>query len=263
MAYNVSADYTDNIAFGDYNDRFFVYKFGRIEGVSATDGIVPVWNGGSVYNFPSANALLSIVSTSADDAIGQGGATELTIQGLVDDGLGNWNDQEEVVTLTGLTPVISTKQFIRVNRMFISAGEDRNPPTGTTGAVIGGNHGIINVTHQGTGQPVAKISANQGQTLQAIYTLPSGYEAVALDADANIGEAADGVFGLYARRNITGNEVFRVQGTREAYQTEVGQTFKAKSKIIGKTDLMFLVSTSKINKNASATFQLLVRKVKT
>jgi len=259
MRVTPSQDFFIRVATGEIPGLTAVYKFGRVEGISLNNGSVVVWNNGGDYTFPDANGTLSIVSASDDDAVGQGGATEISINGLVNNS-GEWEEQTITKTLTGTTPVVTTEEFIRVNRMWISAGEDRNVPV-TEPAPVGANHGKITVTHSDTGVPISVISANQGQTLQAVYTVPSGYLAYILDADANIGEAADGIFRFLRRENVTGNEVFRISGTREAFQTEVGQSFKTIAEIKAKTDIIFMVATTKNDKNASATFQLILKEV--
>ena len=68
-------------------------------------------------------------------------------------------------------------------------------------------------------------------------------------------------FSLTDPETFFGNEVWRVSGTREAFESEVGQLFKSISKVKPKTDFCFIVSTSKTNKNASSTFQLILEKI--
>lgn len=241
------------VAQGEIPQYRSVYKFGRVEQFSASDGEVVVWNNGGTYTFPTANGTLSIVSSEAADAVGQGGATEITIQGLIENG-SNWEEVEEILTLTGITPVVGTQNFIRVNRMFISKGENRD-------TIEGANQGKVTATHSDTALPISSITAFKGQTLQAVYTVPSGWNAFILDADANVGRLADATFQLMSRENIIGDEVFRVRGTREAYESEVGQAFKVTSKIEPKTDILFIAKTTATNKNASASFQLLLKQV--
>jgi len=247
-------DYFQFIAEGKVPNKSFVYKFGRAEGVDAGDNEVVV---GDIINLvlPDANAGLSAVSSSAEDQVGGGGATELTIIGLKDDGAGNWNEIVVVVPLTGITPVsiLDPNEMIRINRMFISKGEDRSIRG------VKANHGLITVTHAGTGQPLSQIKINKGQTLQTMFTIPSGYTGYLWDADTSTGKGSDVEGNFVSRGNITGDEVARTRGARDQFQGGSGQAWKIPLPYEEKTDLVFLATTTVTggaSANISGTYQL-------
>jgi len=112
---------------------------------------------------PSVAGVVSVVSSSGNDNGGSPlgtGARTLNIQGLD----ANYAPLSETITLTGTAPSLTNGEFLRIFRMeVISAG---------SGEVNDGN-----LTASIGGQAVAQISADKGQTLMAVYTVPAGYRA--------------------------------------------------------------------------------------
>ena len=117
----------------------------------------------ATYSWPDHADVLNIVSGSADDSGVAGtaaGAHTITIIGLD----GDLNEITETVTLQGQTIVSTTNQFYRVNRAFVaSGGTDLD------------NAGAISIDTAVDSDTVAVIPAGEGQTLQAVYTVPAGY----------------------------------------------------------------------------------------
>jgi len=68
-------------------------------------------DGGGVYTFPSSALVLSLVSSAADTCV-------VCVYGLDAD----WLEISENVTLTGTTPVTTTKSFFRVNGAYVLSG---------------------------------------------------------------------------------------------------------------------------------------------
>ena len=88
------------------------------------------------------------------------GAWTVEIQGLD----GDYNLQTEVVTLNGVTQVLTTKTFLRVFRAKV-----------VTAGTAGSNQGAIHVYDNGGVNQVAHIPVNYNQSMQALYTIPAGY----------------------------------------------------------------------------------------
>jgi hypothetical protein len=106
-----------------------------------------VWDdGGGIYTFPTSALTMSCVSSSASDRMG------LYIGGLD----ANYRQISEVITLAGLTPVTTTKQFFRINDLQIMSGE---------------NVGNIQVTNNGT--TYGHISALFGIQQSTVFTVPA------------------------------------------------------------------------------------------
>jgi hypothetical protein len=135
-------------------------KFGMNPDVDA--GTEEIWPIGTPRVLPTVAGALSIVSSSAEDdpdeatPPGTGGWT-LFVEGLDS----NYELINETVTLTGLTPVVSTSSdWFRVNRAYcITAG--------STEVNVG------NITISIGGDTQAYIEALQGQTHQTHYTVPA------------------------------------------------------------------------------------------
>lgn len=166
-----------------------IAKFGANPAVSAGGGYEDVWEGGGLYPFPTSAGVLAVVSASAEDAVGGTGTPQVRIEGLD----ANYDELSETVTLTGTTPVNTTGAFLRVNRMFI---------LGTPGT-NGTNVGLITATH-GVAGVVGRVGANEGQTLQAVYTVPRGYNGFLQAYHVHIEGGANAVIDaeIYRRVNL-------------------------------------------------------------
>lgn len=106
-----------------------------------------VWNnGGGLYTFPTEALTMSCVSSSASDTM------SILIQGLD----ANYAAIDDVVTLTGTTPVSTNIQFFRINAVVILSGN---------------NVGNISLTNGGT--TYAYIEAAHGTEQAIIYTTPA------------------------------------------------------------------------------------------
>ncbi len=146
----------------EINGRWARSKFGRALGVGSIP--VTIWGGVSRYVYPTAATVMSISSTSADDAVGGLGATSIVIIGLD----ANYELNVELVELNGQTPVSTAVAWLRIPRMFCvtpgSSGLDENAGTiwAGTGIVTAG---VPAVKH-------ALIEPMKGQTLMALDTVP-------------------------------------------------------------------------------------------
>jgi hypothetical protein len=193
-----SHDYYLEVARGNMSGISHINKFGN-NGASTTGE--DVWAGGGTYAFyPTVAKSMDVVST-ASDTIGGTGCLTAIFYGLDS----NWLDQNETVTLTGVTPANLTNKYIRMHRgICLTVGSN------------GTNIGDISVEIQGTDTSAVFISAGDGQSQQAIYTIPAGksgyfikgYVAIS-DPDKN-GESA--VFQWLARPNNGVNGAWQVKG---------------------------------------------------
>ena len=90
-----------------------------------------IWTVGGLIPFPAAADFVSIVSDSADDTLAGIGAQTLLVIGVDD----TFNIITEIVDMDGLTPVLTTQQFLFVNRSAVASA-------GSTA----GNVGLITYT---------------------------------------------------------------------------------------------------------------------
>jgi hypothetical protein len=111
--------------------RLFMFGFNPTVTIAGTPQ--DVWNQGGQVAFPDVADVITIVSDSADDAPGGTGAFAVGILGVDAD----FNTMSEVVTLNGLTPVVSLQEFLFVNGTAIGAAGSTNVNQGTITYTIG------------------------------------------------------------------------------------------------------------------------------
>lgn len=141
-----------------------------------------IWPEGGRYSFPAAATVMTLSSSSADDAAAGTGTRSVFITGLD----ANYNIISETVTLNGQTPVSTTHAYLRVNQMFgLTAGS-----TETNQGIIYLGTGTVT-----TGKPAnvyAIMSADTNLTTGGVYTVPAGksvfimYMSVGVDANKNM-----------------------------------------------------------------------------
>lgn len=142
-----------NIARGKINKASHINKFGYNETVGTS--YVPITDLGTNV-LPSSAGALTLVSDSTADTSAGTGARTVEVEGLD----GDYNSLTETFTLNGVTNVVGSESFLRVFRMkVVTAG---------TGQVNTGN-----ITGSIGGSDVAQITATQGQTAMAVYTIPA------------------------------------------------------------------------------------------
>jgi len=114
---------------------------------SIETGYETVWNnGGGLYTFPTEALTMSCVSSSTSDTM------SILIQGLD----ANYEALDDIVVLTGTTPVSTNVPFFRINTVVILSGN---------------NVGNISLTNGGT--TYAYIEAEHGTEQAIIYTTPA------------------------------------------------------------------------------------------
>lgn len=178
------------IAKGEVNGYSSEHKFGAVPAMSqnqtgtiwdVNDTIYPwsSWSSAGTVDIPAVNA--------SDNG------KKVTIVGLDAD----YNTQSEEITLSSSTSVTSINSYIRLFRAFISEGIT--------------NIGVVNV--QKSSVTVLRINANQGQTLMAIYTVPSGYTAYLMQGTTTCQDGADATGSMFVR--YFGQDAFRIGHTFE------------------------------------------------
>ena len=146
-----------------YEDQGWSYqhKFGENDDVDS--GPEDIWDAGGLYPWPSSAEITTAESTSEDDKEGGSGAQAIALIGLRNDLI----EISEIITLSGTTVVTFNNQFFRTHRV-------QNRTTGITGT----NVGDILIKHGNT--TIAQITAGNGQTLMAVYTIPAQYRSAEL-----------------------------------------------------------------------------------
>jgi hypothetical protein len=115
---------------------------------------LPLWENLSAYTYPGSAATMHVASSvnTGSDKTG----TTVLVQGLDS----SYVAISETVTLNGTTAVTTTKSYLRINSMSVSAGA----PTGTIT--------LKDLTDTTT---YAQINPTIGRTQMSLYTVPAGF----------------------------------------------------------------------------------------
>lgn len=153
-----------DIARGAIPNSFSIHKFGANFDIDQADDPESVWTSGGLYPWGSllTAQTIYVISTSASDT------GTLTVEGLDS----NYDQQTELVTLTGTSAVTLSNTFLRIFRMTYSDVAN----IGTITARV----------TSGTGTVVAQIDEGYAQTLMSVYTVPAGFTAYMTTLDATI-----------------------------------------------------------------------------
>lgn len=126
------------------------------------------------FDWSTSGSTLSIVSTDIADALGGTGIRTFTIFGLDT----NWDYISELVTMNGLTPVVTTKTYLRVNNILINS-------YGTNLSAVG------EITASGDGFNWFKIQASDTSVQLGRYSIGRGYTAILNAFGWSAGAAGD------------------------------------------------------------------------
>lgn len=190
-----------------------INKFGYNESVGSSYEVV--CDLGSQH-YPTSAATASVVSASSDDTAAGTGARTVEIQGLD----GNYEELTEVVTMNGTAAVSTTGSFLRIFRMRVATAGSGETNAGNITATIGSN--------------VARILADQGQTLMAIYTVPKGKTAFLMKFQGSISKNQEGAFQLRARER---DGAFNVKGLWGTFANTVTYDYPVPLKFEEFTDI--------------------------
>lgn len=162
------------IAVGLYAGYSIVNKLGRNSDIDTATVPEDIWTGGGTYTgFPDSTLeTISLLSDSASDTSAGTGARTVNIIGLDTD----YNEQSEVITLNGTTPVASVNTYRRMHTMSVrSAGSG------------GVNAGAITARHTTTTSNIFNIiQPGFNQSFGSGYTVPAGYAALLRRMKVNI-----------------------------------------------------------------------------
>lgn len=141
-----------------------VQKFGRTPDIDSGQTNEEVWDGTGAYSFPAAATSMTVSSSSTDDVATTGtGAWTVRVMGLNS----SWVEVSQDVILNGQNGVALPTQLIRVYRAYLL--------TAGTGEVNAGDVWIGSgaITNGVPANKYAGVLANVGQTLMAIYSIPT------------------------------------------------------------------------------------------
>jgi len=157
---STNKDFLIEVAKGNIPGHSVVNKFGHNPSITTSTDPEDIWAGGGLYDFyPTTAQAMQVVSTSIEDDTGGSGAITMIFYGLDS----NWDAINETITLDGQDTVNLVNSYIRMFRaVALTAGS------------AGTNVGTITVKQDGAGTDIAIVIApTDGQTQQAIYTIPN------------------------------------------------------------------------------------------
>jgi lipopolysaccharide export system protein LptA len=223
-------------------------------GINSTVGTSneTVWIGSSTYTFPAAASVLTVSSSSADDASPSGtGAQTVQIQGLN----AAYEAVTETVVLNGQTAVNTTNSYLRVNKMIVLTA-------GTGGTSVGN-------IYAGTGTVTAGVPAvvvNQtgivaNETESAFYTVPEGYTAFINMWTMSSGNTTANAWTRFTLRIRPQGGVFGIKAQYHIGATDIYECVAAYPlPIPEKSDLEILAATSSGSAAASTQLQIVLIK---
>lgn len=167
-------------------------------------------------NLPSSAGVVSLVSASTADDEGSTGAEKVEVQGLD----ANYDEQSEIVTMNGTGAVTTSATFLRVFRMRVTQAGSGEVNAGNITASIGGSD-------------VARILADQGQTLMATYTVPAGKKAYLLKFQGSLSKNQEANFQLRTRK-LNG---WNVKGLWGTFANSITYDYSVPLEFTEKTDI--------------------------
>jgi len=239
MANRKHYDLKQMVVAGYSTDHTFNHKFGAVPSLSINTS-------GTIWDVPdtlypwTALDTPAVVNVERNDAADTG--LIVTIQGLDAD----WNFQSEDITITGADQV-GTKLWRRVNRAYVSSGT----------AVV--NVGDIDIEAGAAGgTTVARITAELGQTLMCVYTIPAGYIGYLYHGTMTVQANADATGFMFVRRNSVGT-TFRVGHTFEVGGgSQYNYNFAFPPPIPEKSDIDVRAAVRSNNARVTAAFDILL-----
>jgi hypothetical protein len=218
----------------------YVFKFGHNPDMDVS-GTEDIWSAGGIYAFyPTSGVSIEALSSSASDASAGTGARTILVSGLDENGI----EQLKTFTTNGTSTVSIDGSWMRVFRAYV-----------LTSGSAGTNVGNITIRQSGAGATAAHILADEGQTLQAIYTIPKGFNGLLLGGHLSLGKAGDCEARLQIR---TPGGAWRTQVHHHSYQAQISMDGCVVASIPALTDIRVNATTTTANTPISADFHLIL-----
>lgn len=218
-----------------------IYKFGFNAAISTDEETV--WDAGGVYSYPSAAGSISVVSTDAADDLAGTGAQKITIEGLDE----NWLPQSLEIDMDGTVASADATTFRRVYRAYISQAGSGEVNAGDISISVGGSVS-------------AQISAQQGQTLMAVYTVPAGFTGYITQWSFSSGASASNKYldgRLVVRKNAG---IIQTKARSTIQNTAFVQDLPKATVVSEKDDIEIRAVTSSGTDAVSGTFTMLLKR---
>jgi len=217
------------IANGQTKGVSHINKFGYNTSVGNTTETI--WDAGNLYQYPSTATTLTVIATNVADS-----GKEIEIQGLD----ANYEPLTETITAVTSPGTTGTSEFQRVFRALVVSSNDST------------NEEIININ--GDGKTLARISAEKGQTLMALYTVPANKTAYLKKFQGSVSaQNAPGDFSIMVKP-FGGS--FNIKGKFGTAGTPVTYDYSVPLKLEEKSDIEIRATSG--NNGAGAIFDLIL-----
>lgn len=224
------------VARGQIPGHSALHKFGAVPSMSVnTTGTV--WDiNDTLYPWSAwaSAGTLTVDRASASDA----GKT-ITIIGLD----ANYKEISENVVLSAATGNPTTNSYIRVYRAYMYNGSTTN---------------VGNIDIKKGATTVARITADKGQTLMGVYTVPAGYTGYITQGVMSVQAGADATGDFFVRYG--GQSAFRIAHTFEVASAEYFYAFHVPFALPEKSDVDVRASLRSNNARLTAAFDMILIK---
>ena len=192
------------VAEGNIEGHHSLFKFGARTIVTA-GAPSTIWEGPTnLYAYLASGQSLAVSSSSAADTASAGtGARSVTLHGLD----ASFNPYSETVDLNGTGVVYTTGLFRRQFRTYVNE-------VGATQV----NMGAISVKDNSDTNTVSIITAQEGQTLMAVWTVPSGHTFYATDFSVSTSSNKGAEVSVYVKANTETYNPWRIAFRQYAFQ---------------------------------------------
>jgi len=198
---DINEDYLISVAKGNVPGESLVHKFGRNDAVPNGSWVFVAILGQSAHVLSAATTVRIKSGNAADDKDAGAGAREVTVQGIVET---TFAEETDTLLPDGTTASASSaKSFWRVHRAWVSS-------CGTYG---GANTGDVVIENGAGGTDIITIAAEEGQTQDALFTVPADTTGYLLSVHATVDSNKTTNIRCFTRENI-GNTTAPVSSKR-------------------------------------------------
>jgi hypothetical protein len=233
--FNWDENFNLNVSRGKVRGASMIHKFGAVpEVANASTGTV--WDKPTtIYPwsaFDTAGPITASIANASDNG------KQVLVLGLDE----NYEEIEELFTLSSASTVAGIVNFKRVFRAFVTNGSTDNV-------------GDINFTKSGS--DVLRITAGKAQTLMAIYTVPAGKTGYLYQGACSAQAGSDATGNMYVR--YFGQQAFRIGHSFEVSGNAVyDYNFTFPIQIPEKSDIDVRVTVRTNKGRYTAAFDLLL-----
>jgi hypothetical protein len=233
--FNWDENFNLNVSRGKVRGASMIHKFGAVpEVANASTGTV--WDKPTtIYPwsaFDTAGPITASIANASDNG------KQVLVLGLDE----NYEEIEELFTLSSASTVAGIVNFKRVFRAFVTNGSTDN---------------VEDINFTKSGSDVLRITAGKAQTLMAIYTVPAGKTGYLYQGACSAQAGADATGNMYVR--YFGQQAFRIGHSFEVSGNAVyDYNFTFPIQIPEKSDIDVRVTVRTNKGRYTAAFDLLL-----